>query len=215
MVKIERLITTTNRTVRTDKKNEWIVIHYVGAVSTAKNNALYFSTAYRGASAHYFVDENEIWQVVEDKDDAWHVGGAKKYYNGARNSNSIGIEMCCKKKDGEWYIEPKTIENTIELTRYLKKKYGIQNITTHYETTHKICPEPFVRNPELWEEFKAEVNKKEDEIMLTLDEAMYFLNKQGIIDKPDHWKYMCENVKDLQYVFIKCANAISKYEAED
>ena len=95
MVKIfNRLITSVNRTLRTNKKNEWLVIHYVGAVSTAANNAKNFQNTYRGASAHYFVDETSIWQVVEDKDNAWHVGGAKVYYNGARNSNSIGIEMC-------------------------------------------------------------------------------------------------------------------------
>ena len=160
MVKINRLITQTNRTIANTKK-DWIVIHYVGAESTAYNNARYFEKEYRGASAHYFVDEYSIWQVVEDKDNAWHVGGAKVYYNEARNNNSIGIEMCCKKRDGKWYIEPLTIKNTIELTKMLCKKYGINpktNVTTHYLTTHKICPEPFVRNPKLWEDFLKEVN---------------------------------------------------------
>jgi len=161
MVKINRKITQVNRTIRNNKSNRFIVIHYVGAESTAYNNALYFEKEYRGASAHYFVDENSIWQVVEDKDNAWHVGGAKIYYNEARNDNSIGIEMCCKKRDGKWYIEPLTIKNTIELTKMLCKKYGINpksNVTTHYLTTHKICPEPFVRNPKLWEDFLKEVN---------------------------------------------------------
>jgi N-acetyl-anhydromuramyl-L-alanine amidase AmpD len=126
--------------------------------------------------------------------------------------------MCCKKNsNGEWYIEQKTIANTIELVKDLMKKYNIapDNVVRHYDVTHKICPEPFVRNPKLWEEFKSKLNEKENEPMLTLEEAMYFLNKEGIIDKPEHWKYMCDNVKDLQYVFIKCANRISKYEAGD
>ena len=161
MVKtFNRFFTTINRTLRTDKKNEWVVIHYVGAVSTAENNAKYFHSTYRGASAHYFVDENSIWQVVEDKDNAWHVGGAKTYYNGARNSNSIGIEMCCK-YNGEWYIEEDTLDNTAWLASQLLKKYNLplERLTTHYLTTHKVCPEPFVRKPELWEEFKRKVEK--------------------------------------------------------
>lgn len=161
MVKtFNRFFTTINRTLRTDKKNEWVVIHYVGAVSTAENNAKYFHSTYRGASAHYFVDENSIWQVVEDKDNAWHVGGAKTYYNEARNSNSIGIEMCCK-YNGEWYIEEDTLDNTAWLASQLLKKYNLplERLTTHYLTTHKVCPEPFVRKPELWEEFKRKVEK--------------------------------------------------------
>lgn len=122
-----------------NKKNEWIVIHYVGAVSSAKANATYFHNNKLQASAHYFIDENEIWQSVENKDGAWHIG-AKKYFNGARNTNSIGIEMCCKKaQNGNLYIEPKTIENTIELTKQLMKEFSIpiSRVTTHYECTRK------------------------------------------------------------------------------
>lgn len=161
-----RLITKTNRTIRTNKQNEWLVIHYVGAVSSAENNAKYFSTEYRGASANYFVDETSIWQSVEDFHDAWHIG-AKKYYNGARNSNSIGIEMCCKKdKSGNWYIEQETIENTIWLATKICKKYNIPitHVVRHYDCTHKICPEPFVREPRLWQEFlkRLEANLMEE-----------------------------------------------------
>lgn len=148
-----------------NKKIEWIVIHYVGAVSSAEANAKYFNKEYRGASANYFVDEQSIWQVVEDRDAAWHVGGAEIYYNEARNGNSIGIEMCCK-YNGEWYIEPETIENTIWLTQQLMKKYNIpiDHVVRHYDVTHKICPEPFVRKEALWKSFIIKV-KGEDKML--------------------------------------------------
>ena len=139
MVKINKLITPYNYTPMNNKTNLWIVIHYVGAVSSAKANANYFYKNKVKASAHYFVDEKEIWQCVENKDGAWHVG-ASKYYNGARNTNSIGIEMCCKKdSDGNWFIEDKTIENTIELTKELMHRYSIPNsrVTIHNEVTRK------------------------------------------------------------------------------
>ena len=64
MVAINRKITLVNFNDR-NTNPKYIVIHYVGAVSTAKNNANYFYNAYRGASAHYFVDENEIWVSIK------------------------------------------------------------------------------------------------------------------------------------------------------
>lgn len=164
MVKINRLITQVNYTPLTNKRVMWIVIHYVGAVSSAKANALYFYKTKRNASASYFVDENEIWQVVEDKDAAWHVGGASKYYNSCRNNNSIGIELCCKKDSkGKWYFEDATIQNAIDLTKMLVQKYNVPliRVCRHYDVTHKICPEPFVRDDAKWQEFLKRVEATE------------------------------------------------------
>lgn len=65
-MEIVKNITNRNRTIANNRKIEYIVIHYVGAVSSAKANSEYFKSTYRGASAHYFVDENSIYQVVEE-----------------------------------------------------------------------------------------------------------------------------------------------------
>lgn len=102
---------------------------------------MYFQNEYRGASAHYFVDETSVWQVVEEKDEAWHIG-AKKYLNPARNSNSIGIEMCCKKKDGQWIIEEATIENTVELAIMImqKNQINLDHCVRHFDCTRKDMP---------------------------------------------------------------------------
>jgi N-acetylmuramoyl-L-alanine amidase CwlA len=161
MVKINRLITPYNRTVMENKRNMWIVIHYVGAVSSAKANALYFYNAKRNASASYFVDPKEIWQVVDDKNAAWHVG-AKRYFNSCRNTNSIGIEMCCKKENGKWYFEPETVDNTLDLATMLMLKYNIpiERVCRHYDVTRKKCPEPYVRDEEAWQEFLNRLEKK-------------------------------------------------------
>ena len=178
MVKtFNRLITKVNRTIRTDKKNDWLTIHYVGAESTAENNAKYFEKIYRGASAQYFVDEISVWQCVEDKDDAWHVGGAKKYYNSCRNNNSIAIEMCCKKNaEGKWYFEKETIENTIWLATQICKKYNIpiSHVVRHYDCTHKVCPAPYVKTPSLWTEFRKrlEENLMEEPTMQEKEEEV-------------------------------------------
>lgn len=158
MLPINRKISLVNWTDR-NTKPKYIVIHYVGAVSTAKNNADYFYSAYRGASATYFVDETSIWQVVDDYDTAWHCGSETGvyYHPECRNTNSIGIEMCCKKKNGKWYFEDATVNNTIELTKHLMDKYDIpaSNVIRHYDVTHKTCPEPYVRDTAAWNAFKA------------------------------------------------------------
>lgn len=154
-MEINRNITNTNRTVRDGRKIEYIVIHYVGAVSSARNNTIYFKEDYRGVSAHYFVDDYSIWQCVEEKDRAWHCG-AVIYYNKARNDNSIGVEMCCFMNNGKLDISAKTIANTIELVKDIMKRYNIpiENVVRHYDVTHKKCPAPFVDDAIRWTDFK-------------------------------------------------------------
>lgn len=157
-MKINRKISLINFYDSNRSKNaiKYIILHYVGAVSTAKNNAEYFYDKFRGASAHYFVDEKEIWQVVEDNDSSWAIG-ADKYYNGARNTNSISIEMCCyTNSKGKLDIKEEVVEKSIELTKYLMKKYDIDidHVIRHYDATRKVCPAPFVNDESRWNDFK-------------------------------------------------------------
>lgn len=166
MLPIQRKITPYNRTVMSNKVNNFIVIHYVGSQSSAASNAKYFYNNKLKSSASYFVDETSIWQCVEDKNAAWHCGGKMQaagiapFYQKCTNSNSIGIEMCCKKDaSGEWYIEPATVNNTIDLTKMLMAKYniGADRVIRHYDVVYKDCPRPFVQHPEQWESFKAKL----------------------------------------------------------
>ena len=158
-------ITNTNRTISNNRKIKYLVMHYVGAVSTARNNASYFKNTYRGASAHYFVDDNEIVQVVEDKDIAWHCGN-DVYYCGARNSNSLSIEMCCyRMSNGNLNITADTEARAVELAKELIKKYNIpiENVVRHYDVTRKNCPAPFVKDEERWENFKKKLQEQSTE----------------------------------------------------
>lgn len=143
------------------KQNNFIVIHYVGAVSSAYDNTQYFKNVERGASASYFVDDSSIWQCVEDSNTAFHCG-ANTYYNGARNYNSIGIEMCCFSNNGNLDISEATINNTVELVKMLMNKYGIpaSNIVRHYDVTRKNCPAPFVNNGNRWIDFLNRISEQ-------------------------------------------------------
>lgn len=154
-------ITKRNRTVCNNRKIEYIVVHYVGAVSSAKANSNYFKDIYRGASAHYFVDESSIYQVVEDKDAAWHCGASYYKHLRCRNSNSIGVEMCCCWNNGRIDVSEKVVERTVELVKELMRKYDIpvQNVLRHYDVTGKCCPELFVNNLGRWNDFVARLSE--------------------------------------------------------
>jgi N-acetylmuramoyl-L-alanine amidase len=136
----------------------YIVVHYTANNGdTAKNNADYFARESIGASAHYFVDENEYWQSVDDDDTAWHCGTKGTYrHSTCRNSNSIGVEMCSRKDEEEvYYIKAETQVKTVVLVKTLMQKHNVPkaNILRHYDVTGKVCPEPFVRDSSQWSEF--------------------------------------------------------------
>ena len=159
---INKLLTTVNYEKKDNRKIQYLVLHYVGATGDAKNNCKYFKDVYRGASAHYFIGHNgDIWQCVEDKDVSWHCGAKVYKHPYCRNSNSIGIELCCKKdKKNNWYFEDATVRAAIELVKELMNKYGIteSNILRHFDVTNKNCPEPYVRSIAAWNNFKSKLN---------------------------------------------------------
>ena len=157
-MEIKQLLTKTNYRKGNGKHNKYIVLHYVGATGSAEDNCKYFLSNYRGASAHYFVGHNgEVFQSVLDRDVAWHCGATTYKHPYCRNTNSIGIELCCRKGANGWYFEEATIKAAKELTKQLMKKYNIPvaNVIRHYDVTGKTCPEPFVRDSQAWDSFKA------------------------------------------------------------
>lgn len=141
----------------------YIVLHYTANNGdTAQNNADYFAGANRRASAHYFVDENEVVQSVRDTDAAWHCGGSiESDHHPLRgictNRNSLGVEMCSDIVGGKYVITAQTVDLAVQLVRQLMAKYRIPiaRVVRHYDVTGKDCPEPWVRDESLWRKFKA------------------------------------------------------------
>lgn len=160
---INKLLTNVNYKKLSNRKIQYLVIHYVGATGSAEANCKYFKDVYRGASAHYFIGhDGDVWQCVEDKDVAFHCGATSYKHTYCRNDNSIGIELCCRKRasNNTWYFEEETINSAIELTKELMKKYGItaDNVLRHYDVTGKVCPEPYVRDTSAWAQFKSNLS---------------------------------------------------------
>ena len=157
----------------------YIVMHYTANNGdTARNNCDYYHrVGGLQASAHYFVDEHGAMQSVREGDTAWHCGaeaGRRYWHPECRNANSIGIEMCSRKRaDGSYYIKPETVANAAALAREIMQRYGIdtEHVVRHYDVTGKRCPMPWVDDPAQWAAFLAMLtpehqNEEEEEDMV-------------------------------------------------
>lgn len=151
----------TNFSNKDSRNVEYVVFHYTGnSKDSAWANVNYFMGANRDASAHYFVDDENIYQSVDVNDVAWHCGAYTYYHASCRNSNSIGIEMCCTA--GNYKVGPAALENAAQLGAALCKYLGITDvdkyIVRHYDVSHKKCPAQMAgaSNAE-WDAFKARI----------------------------------------------------------
>ena len=138
----------------------YIVMHYTANNGdTARNNCDYYHrVGGLQASAHYFCDEHGAMQSVRECDTAWHCGARAYWHPECRNGNSIGIEMCSRKRaDGSYYILPETVANAATLAKGIMQRYGIDtdHVLRHYDVTGKRCPMPWVDDPAQWAAFLA------------------------------------------------------------
>lgn len=177
----EKLIT---RTVNCNNSNykkanrqsndiKFIVIHFTANDGDSdEGNAKYFQAPGRGASAHYFVDDDSITESVHWKNIAWHCGGS--IYNdvnktgGAKlrgictNSNSIGIEMCDTNRNGVYDLSTATWTRAVNLIRALMSDFSIDinHVVRHFDVTGKYCPRyfcpPYGSN-DSWNKFKNDI----------------------------------------------------------
>lgn len=152
MLAITRQISSYNYSAGNDIK--YIVLHDTGNYKdTDEDNATFFCGGDRQSSAHYFIDEDSITQLVEDYNAAWHCGDGHGSY-GITNHNSIGIEMC----NSGGCIAEATINNTTDLVRSLMQKYNItlDRVVRHYDASRKACPYNMSANSwSKWHEFKS------------------------------------------------------------
>lgn len=177
---------------------KYIAIHYTANDGdTALSNAKYFARGNRGASAHYFVDSNNIVQSVEDNYVAWSVGGSKysdcsktgggKFYGICNNSNSINIEICDDIKNGNIYPTEAAISNAIDLVRSLMEKYNISsnNVIRHFDVNGKRCPAYWCGDSQKnakWQEFKSRLEEQVVKQNIKINEkvkTVEAINKDG------------------------------------
>ena len=184
---------------RNGKNIQYIVFHYTANKGdTALNNVKYFANNLVKASAHYFVDDFSVYVSVPVNSTAWHCGGKRQsntggaWYGKCTNANSIGVEMCLWDKDGN--IREKTVDNAVELAKWLMNTYGIpvENVIRHWDVTGKACPKPFIGDDNAhWKNFKQRLiqngEKKGDDVVIynTVEEVPAYARPiiQKICDK--------------------------------
>lgn len=181
MLPITKMITNYNKSPRNGRRIKAIVIHDVGAVSSAKNNAIYFNGGNRNSSADFFVDSTSIYQIIDYKTDySWAIGDGRGKY-GYNNSDTVSIEMCL---ESNGMPSETTINNTLDLTRYLMNDLGlgVNDVVRHYDCSKKNCPNSFSANGWVkWSEFKSKLTEnKEDKEMV--DKDWYLWRYEDVAD---------------------------------
>lgn len=137
----------------------YIVVHYVGAGTSApgsaRANCIYFSGGNRNASAHYFIDDANIYEYAEPKAYAtWHCGDGHGKY-GITNQNSIGIEVC---NNGGPYTDAE-ISRLAWLVKKLMADFGVpaSHVVRHYDASRKQCPLYYVQHGDAWAKLQAQI----------------------------------------------------------
>lgn len=146
---------------------KYIAIHYLGV--DGQNHDLDAD----GCGAHYYIYwDGTIYQRCSHDAIVWQVGTAGCYTQKhpiARNSNTIGVEMCChcdgnksSAEDPYWYFTQETQEACVWLVQKLMKELSLSadHVLRHYDIVNKTCPAPYVHNNRYktswtWDEFKA------------------------------------------------------------
>lgn len=155
----------------------YLVFHYTGNDGdTAAANARYYRDTVVQASAHYFVDDTEIVQSVDDLTAAWAVGGRKwsdcavtgggTLYGIVTNGNSISVELCGTRRDGTRAASETTLRNAAALGRLLMERYDIpvERVVRHFDVTGKHCPAYFMDRA-AWKAFRARLSDEEDNMI--------------------------------------------------
>lgn len=208
-MEIKQNLTRVNYTTSSSREIKYIVVHYTGNKGdTAKNNTEYFKTVQRGASAHYFVDSDSIWQCVEDRHIAWHCGAKVYRHPKCRNTNSIGVELC----NGVQSFDTDTVQNAAWLIKELMQRYNVpvENVIRHYDVTGKLCPASLV-DEEKWKEFKNLLREgvdMEELNNLKAEFKQYVEHTSGIINM------MGKEIKALQDIINIMGKEIAELKSD-
>lgn len=173
----------------------YLVFHYTGNDGDrAANNAYYYRDNVVKASAHYFVDDKTIIQSVEDLGIAWAVGGKKwadcpetgggTLFLTANNYNTLSIELCDTRRNGQLMATEETLELAAKLGRALMEKYDIppERVIRHFDVSGKHCPAYFMDDKK-WAAFKGRLRENEEMDLNKLIEDMTPEQAARIVEK--------------------------------
>lgn len=236
---IKKVCSKTSLTPLMGRKIEYIAVHYTAGTTsragTATNLAKWFAAGANPGnpvSSDFIVDDADIVQYNEDILNyyAWCVGGDKyvtqstslggTLFGKATNRNTLSIEVCsCKKNpkslnvfDNDWYFTEAAIENTVQLVKYLMKKYNIpvERVIMHHHVTGKMCPAMWTRSEaELsgWYDFVSRLRDKtveqQKQEAISAKKKMYYVQVGAFGIRANAEKYLEQVKKVYPNAFIK------------
>lgn len=223
-MKISTQIRSKNFNSRPNPRDiRYIILHYTERDFEESINLL--TSNITEVSAHYLIDLNgDIYNLVDDKERAWHAGESYWQGNENLNNNSIGIEIV---NSGLEKFTDEQYKNLIELCHYLMKNYEIHrnNVLAHSDIapSRKIDPGPYFNWKLLsengigikFEEIESLTHKIIDdtEIIIDIKTALKILGyKVNINNKID------DETSDLFRAFLLHFNQktlLEKHRAED
>lgn len=230
---IKRTIPTTNYDI-SRKPIKQIVIHWI--VGTLASADARFMKAEEQASAHYGVEDNTIYQWVDEEHTSYAVG------NYTRNQETISIEHSASPTRP---ASEKTYQTSGQLVREIAKRWNIpldrKHIIGHREISATACPGTIdiekiielakeggnmgdeqcrIDRDMNWNVFnivmdavgiKADSNDKEGSAKL----AAEFVKKMKaeLLDKEDEIMYLSARVKECEKDFFNCESKRLKLES--
>lgn len=181
-----------NNRSRKALNSQGIVVHATATPgATAANERSYFNSQYVGASAHYFVDWQEIIQTVPEGKQAWHAGPTA-------NSRFLSVELCEPSgndlakfnevwKRAVWLVADACIRHG--WTNVENATFSHDEISNMYgETDHTDPVEYFAKYGKTFAQFKAEVQALVDKGLQdgTFEHPYSMKGASGIFDIVEH-----------------------------
>lgn len=128
-----------------------VVVHYVGNPgTTAQQNRNWFDNPQSKVSSHFVVGlDGEIIQCLPLNE--------MSAASNQRNPDTISIEVCHPDDTGKF--NDATYDSLVKLTAWLLDVGELESdrVIRHHDVTGKECPRYFVRHPESWDTFRADV----------------------------------------------------------
>ena len=222
---ITNKFSTVHTTAKAASAIDYIVIHYTAGVTSkagsAVNTADFFRTTSTQVSADFTVDDTAVVQYNPDIRNryTWHCGGNKyatkggSLYGVCKNSNSIGIEICCENSTGKmqdandksYSFSDAAVANAEWLVKKLMAEYNIpaDHVVRHYDVTGKLCPGIVGWNLDSGSEAKWQAFKQAISGAAISASAKYYVQVGAFGSKANAEKYLAEVKKNYPDAFIK------------
>ena len=222
---ITNKFSTVHTTANANRDIKYIVIHYTAGTTSkagsAVNTADFFRTTTTQVSADFTVDDTAVVQYNPDIRNryTWHCGGNKyatkggSLYGICKNSNSIGIEICCNNSTGKmqaandksYSFSDAAVANAVWLVKKLMAEYNIpaERVVRHYDVTGKPCPGIIGWNADSGSEAKWQAFKMAISGEAVTAAAKYYVQVGAFSSRENAEKYLNEVKKTYPDAFIK------------